>query len=66
MGLHPTFELSEKLPVENDKFAIRKRSQITQSQKGGRGVSKMLTHDYGQGGGGWPYEDISKNNFFTK
>ena len=31
----------------------------------GRGeVSKILMHDYG--GGGWPYYDKSKNNFFTK
>ena len=23
-------------------------------------------HDYGGGGGGWPYDDISKNNFFSQ
>ena len=23
----------------------------------------MLMHDYGGGGGGWPYDDISKKNF---
>ena len=32
----------------------------------GQGVSKMLMHDYGRGGGGWHYNDISKNIFFTK
>ena len=31
---------------------------------GGGGVSKMLKHDYGAGKGGWPYDDISENNFF--
>ena len=35
-------------------------------KEGGEGVSKMLTHDYGEGGGGSPYDDISKNNFFHK
>ena len=31
-----------------------------------RGVSEMFTHDYGRGGDDWPYDDISKNNFFHK
>ena len=26
----------------------------------------MLMHDYGRWGGGWPYDDISKNNFFSQ
>ena len=26
----------------------------------------MLMHDYGGWGGGWPYDDISKNNFFSQ
>ena len=30
------------------------------------GVSKVFTHDYGGGGGGWPYDDIGKNNFFSQ
>ena len=34
--------------------------------EGGRGVSKMLMHDYGGRRGGSPYDDISKNNFFHK
>ena len=26
----------------------------------------MLSHDYGRREDGWPYDDISKNNFFHK
>ena len=28
--------------------------------EGGERVFKMLMHDYGRGGGGWPWDDVSK------